>query len=139
LLSRSCLVFLHQTQVYLVFLRGKAHTRKTSFDLLAVHDGVWTCVDARVPNMLVEEALERHLLEGFEGYRVMGRDHHVGTSRIDLLLAEPPYLLEVKSCTLVRHGIAMFPDAPTTRGARHVEELTRGDALTVLQEGHRQL
>jgi len=72
-------------------------------------------VDARVPNML----------EGFEEYRVVDRDHHVGTSRIDLLLAEPSYLLEVKSCTLVGHGIAMFPDAPTTRGARHVEKLTR--------------
>jgi len=42
-----------------------------------------------------------------------------------------PCLLEVKSCTLTEEGIAMFPDAPTLRGRRHVEELAalqrRGD------------
>ncbi len=35
------------------------------------------------------------------------------------------YLIEVKSCTLVKHGLALFPDAPTVRGARHVKDLVK--------------
>jgi len=34
-------------------------------------------------------------------------------------------LIEAKSCTLVRRGVALFPDAPTLRGRRHVSELAR--------------
>jgi DNA-binding sugar fermentation-stimulating protein len=49
----------------------------------------------------------------------------VGHSRFDFLLERNgrPFYLEVKSCTLVGRSIAMFPDAVTARGRRHLEEL----------------
>jgi sugar fermentation stimulation protein A len=48
-------------------------------------------------------------------------------SRLDFLLSLPggPLYLEVKSCTLVEEGVAMFPDARTERGLRHLAELER--------------
>jgi sugar fermentation stimulation protein A len=48
-----------------------------------------------------------------------------GKSRFDFLIQEDnkKTYLEVKSCTLVENGRAMFPDAPTERGTRHVNEL----------------
>ena len=48
-----------------------------------------------------------------------------GKSRFDFLIheGEQKTYLEVKSCTLVEEGRAMFPDAPTIRGARHINEL----------------
>lgn len=52
------------------------------------------------------------------------RERRWGDSRVDFRLAgEPPCLVEVKSVTLVKNGYALFPDAPTARGARHLENL----------------
>jgi sugar fermentation stimulation protein A len=53
------------------------------------------------------------------------REVTVGSSRLDFLLEGPAgcCYIEAKSVTLVVDGIARFPDAPTTRGARHVGEL----------------
>ena len=50
-----------------------------------------------------------------------------GDSRLDLLLSGPrgACFIEVKSVTLVEDGVALFPDAPTERGRRHLGELVR--------------
>ena len=57
-------------------------------------------------------------------------------SRFDFKLVTPgrEFFLEVKACTLVEHGVCMFPDAPTSRGRRHLYELAevRGSVLFVL-------
>jgi len=62
---------------------------------------------------------------GLEEYRVARREVTVGRSRFDFLLERggEELLLEVKSCTLFGKRIAMFPDAVTARGRRHVLEL----------------
>ncbi len=53
------------------------------------------------------------------------REVRLGSSRFDFLVKMPgnDVLLEVKACTLVEEGIAMFPDAPSLRAARHLREL----------------
>jgi sugar fermentation stimulation protein A len=89
-------------------------------------DGKWISVDSRLPNDLVAEALECDRLEPFVGYQVVRREVPCGQSRFDFRLdatGRQPCLLEVKSVTLVIGGIACFPDAVTSRGRRHVEEL----------------
>ena len=51
----------------------------------------------------------------------------LGSSRFDFLVLDSAgqrHLVEVKSCSLVEHGVAMFPDAPSLRAIRHLEELT---------------
>lgn len=112
--------------------------RKTAYDLALVElDGGLVSVDARLPNALFHEALLQGGW-GWEGYSAIAREVQCGASRLDFCLTGPTgrCWVEVKSVTLVREGVALFPDAPTARGARHVRELTRavanGDAAAVV-------
>lgn len=90
---------------------------------LVRHEGGWVCVHAVLANRLAQEALERGLLE--PGATDIRREVAMGGSRVDLAyrLGERSCFLEVKSVTLIRSGWACFPDAPTTRGVKHLREL----------------
>jgi sugar fermentation stimulation protein A len=85
-------------------------------------------VDTTLPNRLIRRALEADALEEFAGWRLERCEATLGASRIDFVLADGAgrrLALEVKSVTLVEDGVALFPDAVTARGARHVAELAR--------------
>ncbi|MEM0096582.1 MAG: DNA/RNA nuclease SfsA [Candidatus Bathyarchaeia archaeon] len=111
--------------------------RKTFCDIVGVYSGdIIVSIDSRVPSRLVLEALKHGNLPMFRDYSAVKPEYHHGRSRFDFFLyggeTAKPCLLEVKSCTLVRNGAAMFPDAPTERGVRHVLELAKA-----LNEGFR--
>ncbi len=113
-------------EVYLEDKRGAG--RATLYDLALVkYKGMFVSVDARVPNRVIADAVNNGLLEEFKGCRVVKREIKYGESRLDLLLDSEgqKYYVEVKSVTLVVDGTARFPDAPTERGARHLNELVR--------------
>ena len=76
-------------------------------------------------NDVAERLLEERRIPELAGYRIEKREYSLGDSRFDFLLSRRgrPYLLEVKSVTLVEEGLALFPDARTVRGARHLREL----------------
>ena len=79
-------------------------------------------------NHLVERMLRKNLIGAFTEYKSIRREIPVGRSRFDFLLErenKKPALLEVKSCSLCHKQTAMFPDAPTQRGRRHLEDLDR--------------
>ncbi len=104
--------------------------RKTVCHLALVeYAGTLVSVDARLPNRLVAEALAAGRLTPLAGYATVRAEVRTGASRLDFLLsdgpdaARPRCWLEVKSVTLVEDGLALFPDAPTTRGVKHLEEL----------------
>ena len=83
-------------------------------------------LDTTLPNRLVGKALQEGALEEFRGWVLKKTEATIGRSRLDFLLSQGErrqMALEVKSVTLVEDGIALFPDAVTTRGARHVREL----------------
>ncbi len=112
--------------------------RVTGYDvLLAESDGVLVCIMPRLANIVAEEALAAgwHLGGRYPDCR---REVRLGASRIDLLMSGPSgrCWVEVKSCSLVEQGLALFPDAPTERGRRHVLELAQamdaGDAAAVV-------
>ncbi len=110
--------------------------RKTRYDLALVDLGhTLVSADARLPNALVAEALAAGALEPFVDYTEVRREVTYGESRLDLALDGPAgrCYLETKSVTLVEDGgVAMFPDAPTTRGVKHLHTLVQAVA-----EGHR--
>jgi len=89
-------------------------------------------------NDLANDLIGKNLIPGLEGTKVVRREIKKGRSRFDFLLqrGKEEILLEVKSCTLFGRNVAMFPDAVTTRGKRHIEELAslarRGAAGAVL-------
>lgn len=110
--------------------------RKTRYDLALVDLGhTLVSADARLPNGLVAESLRRMELEPFAGFPEVRREVTYGESRLDLMLEGPPgrCYLETKSVTLVEgDGVAMFPDAPTSRGVKHLNTL-----MQVASDGHR--
>jgi sugar fermentation stimulation protein A len=102
--------------------------RKTGYDLTLVeYRDRLVSVDARLPSALVAAALACGRLNRWGSYATVRREVFHGASRLDLLLddsmAESPCWIEVKSVTLVEDGVALFPDAPTARGRRHLQEL----------------
>lgn len=104
--------------------------RKTRFDVLAVrYEGRWVLINSGFHSDLASSLIESNLLKEFNRYSVEKREYTYGKSRLDFLLSndisDENLLLEVKGCTLVENGIAKFPDAPTTRGKRHLEELIK--------------
>ena len=113
--------------------------RKTQFDLALVElraglGSVLSSADARLPNTLVAEALDRRSLSQFHGYPRLRREVTFGESRLDLMLEGPRgrCYIETKSVTLVVDGVGLFPDAPTIRGAKHMSSLAQAVAA-----GHR--
>ncbi len=76
-------------------------------------------------NSVAEWLIKNHLIEELKDYEFVSREKQVNNSRIDFFLqnGEIKLYLEVKSCTLFQNQIAMFPDAVTLRGSKHLVEL----------------
>jgi sugar fermentation stimulation protein A len=81
-----------------------------------------------VPNQVITEAIEDHTIKGFENLTFIKREQTYGNSRFDIYYecGDIKGYVEVKGVTLENEGIAKFPDAPTTRGTKHVRELIKG-------------
>ncbi|OQX13788.1 MAG: hypothetical protein BWK76_15635 [Desulfobulbaceae bacterium A2] len=99
--------------------------RKYAWTLELVHGATsWIGVNTARTNALVREAIEEGVLDFGHWTTIRPEVVVPGGSRLDFLLeADPPIYLEVKNCSLARDGMAMFPDAVTARGARHLEAL----------------
>ena len=113
----------------LVKLRERrSQRRKTRYDLTLVnYDGRWVSIDARLPGVLLAESIEYRDFPEFAEYSLIKREVTHRSSRIDLLLGKGKdrCLVETKSVTLVNGEMALFPDAPTIRGRKHVMDLTQ--------------
>lgn len=109
--------------------------RKTAWDLALVDIGhTLVSADARLPNHLVHRAFRERLLPQFADYHECHTEVTYGESRLDLTLHGPrgACFIETKSVTLVEEGAGLFPDAPTTRGRKHVFSL-----MNAVAEGYR--
>lgn len=97
--------------------------RKTLYDLVAVYkkNFGWINMDSQAPNKVVKEWLET------KDYDYIKPEYKYGDSRIDFYMRKgnQEYLMEVKGCTSEIDGIGYFPDAPTTRGIKHLRELIK--------------
>lgn len=85
-------------------------------------------VNTGVPNRLVKTTAQAGALPEFPHPAEVRSEVRHGASRLDLLLSapgSPDTYVEIKNCSLVEDGVAYFPDAVTTRGARHLEELAQ--------------
>ncbi len=120
-------------------------TRKypLTWELVQVN-GVWIGIHTGYPPKLVKEGIENGTVKELQGYPVIRSEVVCGESRIDLYLeaGASPCWVEVKNVTLVEDGRALFPDAVTTRGQKHLRELLhrvslgeRGVIFYVVQRG----
>ena len=115
-----------------VYLAGSDNPqRKTKYDLIAVdkerqgREPLQINMDSQAPNEAAAEWLAQSGLFGEQA--VIRREVRYGDSRFDFFVesGERKAFLEVKGVTLESDGIAMFPDAPTERGIKHLHELCK--------------
>lgn len=110
--------------------------RKTKYDLIAVEKvtdrGVLLVnMDSQVPNDVVAEWLKKGEL--FSAYVAIKREVKFENSRFDFYVedGERKAFVEVKGVTLENDGVVSFPDAPTERGVKHINEL-----ISCLEKGY---
>lgn len=92
------------------------------------HGGFWVGVNTSVPNRLLEAAFHAGCLPWAAGYTVFRREQRHGESRLDALLEGPgmPRLwVECKNVTLAEDEVALFPDAVSERGLKHLGTLQK--------------
>lgn len=95
--------------------------RKTKYDLVAIEkDGEIFNIDSYAPNLAAKE----YLMKLYPDCRVRAEVKY-GNSRFDFCIEgeNSKTFTEVKGVTLIKDGIALFPDAPTERGVKHIKEL----------------
>lgn len=111
---------------------GESTSRKTRYDLIAVEKGrLLINMDSQAPNKAAGEFLAAG---GVLPQPTLIRPETTwGSSRFDFYLEQGDRraFLEVKGVTLEENGVAMFPDAPTERGIKHLREL-----IACQQEGY---
>ena len=101
-----------------------------TWELVEAKPGVIVGINTGFPNRLVVDALNAKVIKELSGYREIKTEVRYGheNSRIDILLdghaKKPPCYVEVKNVTAaVESGIALFPDAVSERGSKHLREL----------------
>ncbi len=105
-----------------------------TLEMIAV-DGSWVGINTSLTNRLVREGLETGIIDDFGPLAAIRSEVRVSARsrldfRLDLAAGQTVYL-EVKNCTLTEGRVALFPDAVTTRGAKHLEEL-----MALAAQGH---
>jgi sugar fermentation stimulation protein A len=82
-------------------------------------------INTLTANRLVAEAAAEGAVPELGTFDRIVREVRLENSRIDFCLFRGgnPFFLEVKNVTLVEHGVALFPDAPTVRGRKHLQVL----------------
>ncbi len=125
------------SQVRVLHVPDPKRKLKWTWEMIQVAD-TWVGLNTMRPNHIVEWAIQHGLIPGLSAEAGLRREVKYGTnSRIDLLLGD--HHVEVKNTTLARGpgaehlpaGLAVFPDAVTSRGAKHMDELAR-----VVDDGH---
>jgi sugar fermentation stimulation protein A len=103
-----------------------SHAGSTDYMVVAVErEGLPIMLHTHVNNLVARQLIEQGKILGLEGSAIVRPEVTIGNSRFDFLIRNKgkDIVVEVKSCTLVGQRIAMFPDALTARGTRHVQEL----------------
>ncbi|MBE6667145.1 MAG: DNA/RNA nuclease SfsA [Ruminococcaceae bacterium] len=111
--------------VTVILEKNESGTRKTEYDLVAVYKGDELInIDSQAPNKVVFEWLSEG--KAFDGITLIKPESRYKNSRFDFYIETEnrKIFAEVKGVTLERDGVVLFPDAPTERGVKHINELT---------------
>jgi sugar fermentation stimulation protein len=109
--------------------------RKTLYDVVGVErDNTPVLMDTQYNNDVAEALIREKRIPGWEDWQILRREVTIEGSRFDLLLHkdEELFFIEVKSCTLFSKTGAMFPDAVTERGRKHILHL-----VSLQEKGYR--
>ncbi len=118
---------------------AKNKNRKTKWDLIAARKkDEWILVHSGFHRKISEELISRGKIRGLEEIEQIKAEVKVDHGRLDfcVFLEKNKIWIETKGCTLFKKDVALFPDAPTERGTRHIRALIelreRGDRAMLL-------
>jgi len=100
--------------------------RKTKFTWEMIYmNGSWIGINTLIPNKLAFDAIKNGKIEKLKGYTYVKREVRFGDSRFDIYAENETEkcFIEVKNVTMKAGNYALFPDAVTTRGRKHLETL----------------
>jgi sugar fermentation stimulation protein A len=120
-------LFIQGATVYLE--KSNNPNRKTQYSLISIYkENRLINIDSQVPNEVVYESLLLNLVKEIAPVTLLKREVTFGDSRFDLYYEtiHSKGFIEVKGVTLENKGIALFPDAPTSRGSKHLKGLIEG-------------
>lgn len=112
---------------HVLLKKGTGEKRTTAWDVVAGWiENQWVLINTIFHPAISSKILKDEVHSPFGKLASIKPEVTIGHSRLDYLLTKPDgtrIWCEVKGCTLTRNEIALFPDAPTERGARHVQTL----------------
>lgn len=123
ILVKGCKVFVQEFD---------SKIRKTKFDLISVYKGNRLInIDSQVPNKMFSEWVKLGNL--FKDIKVFKSEVFYKNSRFDFYVEyeNKKAFIEIKGVTLENEGVVLFPDAPTSRGVKHLKEL-----ISAREEGY---
>jgi sugar fermentation stimulation protein A len=114
-------------------LKGLSRSEKVASTCSQQKGNIPIIVDTWFSNFAAKKAVEQEVYSLLKGYTVAKENVQVNNSRLDMLLQQGTndFFIEVKSVTHVVNDAALFPDAPTSRGRRHLHHL-----IKLAEQGH---
>lgn len=113
--------------VHLSFHDNPKRKLKYTWELIEMPTSI-VGINTLIPNRLVAESIKAGLVSDLNGYDNVAREVKTSdNTRLDILLSSEDgnrCYVEIKNCTLVKEGVACFPDAVTSRGLKHLLELS---------------
>ena len=119
---KSCLV--NGAEVYLTPVDDPKRKTKFTWELIKIN-GTWVGINTGNPNRLAFEAIRDGLIPELSGYTNVMKEVKFGDSRFDVFAENDSEkcFVEVKNVTYKEGNYALFPDAVTTRGQKHLKTL----------------
>ena len=111
-------------EVYLTPVSDPKRKTKFTWEMIKIN-GDWVGINTGNPNKLAFEAISENKIPGLQGYKKVKREVKFGDSRFDVYAEneKEKCFVEVKNVTLKEGKYALFPDAVTTRGQKHLKTL----------------
>ena len=128
---KSCLE--EGAEVYLSPVSDPNRKTRYTWEMIKINEN-WVGINTSVPNRLAFEFMSNNIIPGLEGYSHIRREVKYQDSRLDIMAEKPGEIcfVEVKNVTMKEGKSALFPDAVTTRGQKHLLTL-----VEIKKRGHR--
>lgn len=106
--------------------------RKTLYDLINIEaENTIVNLDSQVPNKIISAAFQENKILNWEKPDLIKQEYSIGDSRLDIMVSKnnKKLFVEIKGVNLVINNCALFPDAKTKRGVKHLQELIKLSSL----------
>jgi len=118
--------FIRKGEIALFLPIKNKNKLKFRLSMIKEDKNIFSIIDTSLQMKCFEIALQKGYLSWLKGAKILKRNFRINNSLIDYLIEykNKKYLLEVKSAVMKYKNFAMYPDCPSTRGQKHIKDLT---------------